>query len=248
VSCLRIIIVTPSLVASDADEGELARILRALGHEVQSVAFPSWALDQYDSRADIAVVLSRARLDVMREAIACLRAHPVLGSAQILAGLELAGISMLRQEDGADDFIRMPFNSTEIGVRMVQLVMRGQNGQRRAAIQYGEISLDYEARDALHRGRSLKLSPYEFRLLRFLVERPGRAFSREELLLRVFDSRVMSRVKIVDSHLNLLRSKLGPLREIIQSVRGFGYKLVWPDDTRQRAREEAPRRYLHATS
>ena len=228
VSFLRIVVVTPSLVANDgAERDELAPILRALGHEVESVAFPSRELDRHASRADVAVVLSPSRLDVMREAIACLRAHPVLGSARILAGLELAGISRLQQEDGVDDFIRMPFNSTEIGFRMLQLVMRSEN-QRRTLIQYGEIALDHEARDALHRDHPLGLSPYEFRLLRFLVERPGRTFSREELLLRVFESRVSSRVRIVNSHMNTLRAKLGPLREIIQLVRGFGYKLVWP--------------------
>jgi DNA-binding response OmpR family regulator len=234
VASLRIIIVSPSLVASEADGGELAPILRALGHEVQSAAFPSCRLDEYASQADVAIVLSRTRLDVMREAIACLRAHPVLGSAQILAGLELAGISMLQQEDGADDFIRMPFNSAEIDFRLMQLVMRSQNCPRRTVIQYGEIALDHEARDAIHGGRPLRLSPYEFRLLRFLVERPGRTFTREELLLRVFDSRVTSRVRIVNNHMNLLRSKLGPLGESIQLVRGFGYKLVWPVHARER--------------
>lgn len=230
VSSLRIIIVTPSLLASDIEGGELAPILRTLGHDVQSVAFPSFALDQHSSPADVAIVLSPSRRDVMREAIACLRAHPVLRSARILAGLELEGISMLQKEDGVDDFIRMPFNRTEIGFRMLQLVMRSQNQPRRAVVQYGEIELDHEGRDALHRGRSLGLTPYEFRLLRFLVERPGRTFSREELLLRVFESRVRSRVRIVNSHMNMLRAKLGPLREIIQLVRGFGYKLVWPGE------------------
>lgn len=232
---LRILIVTPSLVARDADGDELAPILRALGHDVDAVGFPSSGLDRHASPADVAVVLSRARLDVMREAIACLRSHPVLRSAQILAGLDLAGIAMLQREDGADDFIRMPFNGTEIRLRMVQLVMRSQDRRRRALVQYGELALDHEARDALHRGRSLRLSPYEFRLLRFLVERPGRTFSREELLLRVFDSRVPGRVRIVNSHMNLLRSKLGPLRESIQLVRGFGYKLVWPSEAASEA-------------
>jgi DNA-binding response OmpR family regulator len=212
----------------------------ALGHEVQSVAFPSFELDQHASPADVAVVLSPSRLDVMREAIACLRAHPVLRSARILAGLGLTGISMLEREDGADDFIRMPFNSTEIGFRMMQLVMRRENNQRRVVVQHGEIALDHEARDAFHRDRPLGLSPYEFRLLRFLVERPGRTFSREELLLRVFESRVRSRVRIVNSHMNMLRSKLGPLREIIQLVRGFGYKLVWPGDTRSEEADGRP--------
>ena len=232
VSYLRIVVVTPRLVAGDDSEGqELASILRTLGHEVQPVAFPSRELDGHASRADVAVVLSPSRRDVMREAIACLRAHPVLGSARILAGLELEGISMLQQEDGVDDFIRMPFNSTEIDFRMMQLVTRSESAQRRTLVHYGEIALDHEARDALHRDRPLGLSPYEFRLLRFLVERPGRTFSREELLLRVFESRVLSRVRIVNSHMNMLRSKLGPLREIIQLVRGFGYKLVWPGHT-----------------
>ena len=89
--------------------------------------------------------------------------------------------------------------------------------------------LDCEMRQAYDGGKSLGLTPYEFQLLRFLADRVGRVFTRQELLSRVWGYRHVGRVRTVDTHVLNLRAKLGELGERLQSVRGMGYKLQRAD-------------------
>src|SRR5580692_9980601 len=96
-------------------------------------------------------------------------------------------------------------------------------------VRYGDVMLDCEMRQAYEGGKSLGLTPYEFQLLRFLADRVGRVFTRQELLSRVWGYRHVGRVRTVDTHVLNLRAKLGELGERLQSVRGMGYKLQRPD-------------------
>jgi DNA-binding response OmpR family regulator len=96
-------------------------------------------------------------------------------------------------------------------------------------VRYGDVMLDCEMRQAYEGGRSLGLTPYEFQLLRFLADRVGRVFTRQELLSRVWGYRHVGRVRTVDTHVLNLRAKLGDLGERLQSVRGMGYKLQRAD-------------------
>ena len=73
------------------------------------------------------------------------------------------------------------------------------------------------------------LTPYEFQLLRFLADRVGRVFTRQELLSRVWGYRHVGRVRTVDTHVLNLRAKLGSMGDRLQSVRGMGYKLQRAD-------------------
>jgi DNA-binding response OmpR family regulator len=223
-----VVVVTPSLVAGDVDQDTVATLLKALGHDVQCFSYPSFEFEHQDAPRDAALLLGGPRLDIMRAAIASLRAHPVLRSTRILAGVDLAVITTLQPENGPDDFILMPINATEVSARLEHLVARDQKTSHRAVTECGGICLDREARDALQGDRFLGLTPYEFQLLLFLVERPGRAFSREELLMRVFNCRVVSRVATINRHINNLRSKLGPMKDIVKTVRNFGFKLERP--------------------
>jgi DNA-binding response OmpR family regulator len=77
----------------------------------------------------------------------------------------------------------------------------------------------------------LGLTPYEFQLLRFLVDRVGRVFTRQELLSRVWGYRHVGRARTVDTHVLNLRTKMGRLGDRLQSVRGLGYKLLRYDQT-----------------
>ena len=100
---------------------------------------------------------------------------------------------------------------------------------RRLQVRYGEIVLDCEMRQAYLGGQTLGLTPYEFQLLRFLADRVGRVFTRQELLSRVWGYRHVGRVRTVDTHVLNLRAKLGSLGDRLQSVRGMGYKLQRAD-------------------
>src|ERR1043165_7999239 len=80
-------------------------------------------------------------------------------------------------------------------------------------------------RQAYIANKSLGLTPYAFQLLRFLADRVGRVFTRQELLSRVWGYRHIGRVRTVDTHILNLRGKLGPAGELLEAVRGMGYKL-----------------------
>jgi DNA-binding response OmpR family regulator len=98
-------------------------------------------------------------------------------------------------------------------------------------IKIGDLVIDAVAVEASYRGRALKLPRQEFQLLKFLAERPGRVFSREQLLSRVWGYRYAGGTRTVDIHVRRLRAKLGPGSAMIETVRHVGYKLRAPGGT-----------------
>ena len=134
---------------------------------------------------------------------------------------------LLGLELGADDYICKPFSPREVvaRVRAVLRRVRAQNAPHDAKTD--PINIDIEARRADVAGKPVSLTGVEFELLRTLRERPGRVFSRAELLDRIYpDYRDVSD-RAVDSHIKNLRRKLNAAlsgRELIHSVYGVGYR------------------------
>jgi len=200
-------------------------MLRALGHEVIVSGYDLTELEASLAPVDVIIVEAREHLEIGRQAIQRLRQRPELIGARILFCLEVSRVVALTAEMGADDFILIPATPDELAARLWQLVAR--NGRSRAALQprYGDIILDCEMRQAYRNDHSLTLTSFEFQLLRFLVERVGRVFTREELLKRVWGYRHEGRGRGVDTHIFNLRQKLGDLGGRLQTVFGVGYKL-----------------------
>jgi DNA-binding response OmpR family regulator len=228
-SGLRVMVVTldPGRNASRIDSP--TALLRGLGHEVTVVGYDLAELDPRAAVADVAVVEAGEHLEIGRHAIKRLRQRPDLVAARILLCLEVARVSGLDPEMGADDFILIPISADELAARLRQLQARDKRPGAPLQVRYGEVLLDCEMRQAYAGGRSLGLTPYEFQLLRFLADRVGRVFTRQELLSRVWGYRHVGRVRTVDTHVLNLRAKLGDLGERLQSVRGMGYKLQRAD-------------------
>ena len=120
---------------------------------------------------------------------------------------------------GADDFILMPVSADELSARLRQLHARDKRPGSPLQVRYGEIVLDCEMRQAYLSGQALGLTPYEFQLLRFLADRVGRVFTRQELLSRVWGYRHVGRVRTVDTHVLNLRAKLGTRRSAAVGAR-----------------------------
>ncbi|MGF1598581.1 MAG: winged helix-turn-helix domain-containing protein [Acidimicrobiales bacterium] len=125
-----------------------------------------------------------------------------------------------------DDFIITPFHPRELETRIKHLLWRAGRGVRPELVSYGPIELNLETYQAVVDGRPLDLTYMEYELLRFLTSNPGRVFTRETLLNRVWGYEYYGGARTVDVHVRRLRAKLGEEHSnLIQTVRSVGYKL-----------------------
>ncbi len=142
-------------------------------------------------------------------------------------------------ELGADDYVPKPFSPRELCARVRTVLRRVARSaaadpaappavSAAARRVTGPFEVDDERKTIRYRGRPLDLSRYEYRLLKLFVERPGRVFSRDDLLVQVWDDPASSFDRTVDAHVKQLRAKLravDPEVDPIQTHRGLGYSL-----------------------
>jgi two-component system response regulator BaeR len=134
---------------------------------------------------------------------------------------------LLGLELGADDYICKPFSPREVVARIKAILRRVQRSASSEPAVPGLI-IDEAQYRATFNGQVLDLTPVEFRLLRTLADAPGRVFSREQLLDKLYTDHRVVTDRTVDSHVKNLRRKLDqarPEQELIRSIYGVGYKL-----------------------
>ena len=130
-------------------------------------------------------------------------------------------------DTGADDYVIKPFSMTELKARVRAVLRRIRPGLAEDKVVVGDIEVDRTAHRVIRNAQEVHLGPTEFRLLDYLIQHPGRVFSREQLLDAVWGSDVYVEARTVDVHVGRLRKALNKHGEFdpIRTVRSAGYAL-----------------------
>lgn len=131
---------------------------------------------------------------------------------------------VLGLDNGADDYIAKPFGMMEM-VSRVKAVLRRCEPEKTNSAKAGNIEIDSERHKVTVNGNEVVLTLKEFELLKLLCENEGVVFSREKLLAKIWGVDFMGETRTVDVHIGTLRTKLGKAGEMIETVRGVGYRL-----------------------
>lgn len=135
-------------------------------------------------------------------------------------------------EVGADDYVTKPFSVRELLLRVRAVLRRGVEDEDSAKrIAVGPIDVDPERHEVSIDGAKVALTSLEFKLLHTFVQRRGRVQTREQLLSDVWGVSPELTTRTVDTHVKRLRDKLGSAADLLETVRGVGYRLKDPADT-----------------
>lgn len=126
-------------------------------------------------------------------------------------------------ELGADEYVSKPF-SLQVLVARVHALLRRSGSSLKTVMSFDGLEIDDSARFVKVEGEMVNLSPKEYELLLYLAENQGIALSRDQILNVVWDMNYFGDVRTVDTHIKKLRLKLGAKGDLIQTVRGLGYR------------------------
>lgn len=162
-------------------------------------------------------VCRRLKLDKATQSIPIIMLTAKLDEIDKVLGLEL----------GADDYMTKPFSPRELVARIKAVLRRTLPSETDQKLTVDELTLDFNSYEAMLSGEVLALTPKEFELLKLLVTNPSKAFSRDELLEKIWGYEYYGDTRTVDVHIRHLRHKLesaARLSGAIETVRGIGYR------------------------
>ena len=224
------------LTNSRNSSAEVLPSLSLLQHQVKILpAEVSVLLDA--PSIDLLIVDGRRDLSAVKNLIRLLNTTGV-GAPIILVTTE-GGLAAIAADWAIDDVILDTAGPAEVDARIRLTITRYLDLQREVnpatiEIRGGEIAIDEHSYTAKIKGRSLDLTYKEFELLKYLVQHPGRVFTRSQLLQEVWGYDYFGGTRTVDVHIRRLRAKLGPEHEaLIGTVRHVGYRFNTPNSQNQ---------------
>lgn len=133
-------------------------------------------------------------------------------------------------EIGIDDYVVKPFSPREVMARVKAILARHTSNVKTNIYRNGSLRIDFDAREAYINDKKIDLTPKEYELLAYLAQNEGIALSRETILENVWGYDFFGDNRTVDTHIKMLRNSFGYEKEIISTVRGYGYKLEKNDE------------------
>jgi two-component system phosphate regulon response regulator PhoB len=207
----------------------LAYNLRREGFEVLAAHDGLDGLRQAQAKRPDLIVLDlmlpvKPGLEVCRElrADSQTRSIPIIMlTAKAEESDQIVGFAM-----GADDYVTKPYSMRVLIERIKkELRRRSAREETREVVAYAEVVIDRHRHRASYRDEELPLTPTEFRLLETMLRQPGRAFTRHELMDQAIGEDAVVLERTIDVHVKSLRKKLGDGADLIETVRGVGYRL-----------------------
>ena len=217
------------------DEKDIVQVLefglRQAGFETVAARDASEAFARIRERAPEAVLLDLMLPDLPgTEICRQLKSNPKTATLPVIM-LTARGDEVDRVvgfELGADDYITKPFSVREVVLRVKAILRRGSQGEVPARDRVGPVRLDREAHRVFVDGQEIELTALEFKLLETFMARVGRVQTREQLLRDVWEMTGDVQTRTVDTHVKRRREKLLSGRDLIETVRGLGYRMADP--------------------
>jgi DNA-binding response OmpR family regulator len=216
----------PLLVYPDPPPPELAQALDLAGHSWKAIGDEAAAArGEPGATWRGALVVAAADPEGAFSVCRALRKRdvPVEPLLLFVTGAQLGELEL--RDDLFDDFCLWPFQPRELEARLRHLLWSAGRGAGPEVVEYSDLVLNLETYQAAIEGRPLDLTYMEYELLKFLASHPGKVFTRETLLSRVWGYEYYGGARTVDVHVRRLRAKLGEEHaNLIQTVRSVGYR------------------------
>ena len=207
----------------------LTRSFEREGHRVTAVPDGETALDAASERSydvvllDVALGAGPTGYDVAR----MLRSRRDVVPIIMLTALDSEADAVQGLESGADDYVTKPFGLAELRSRIRAVLRRAQGRVVEGVVSVGPVTIDQRARQVTVTGAPVRVTFSEFEVLSCLMERPGKLFTRQELLRAIWGDSAYRDPRAIDVHIRHLREKLEERPEdprLILTVRGAGYR------------------------